>query len=156
MKFKKNIRIFIPLLTLILFFCVKHQKDKINFDQVHKTMQEFVDACNEGNVDKVIEMFTDDGFLLLPNTEMIRGKQAVSDYLKNESQWNVKININNVEIGGSGDTAYQIAKFTITIPQEDKEPIVLKNKGTYVWKKQPDGSWKLHVDSWNSSMPTQS
>lgn len=155
MKFQKSISIFLLLLTLILFFCVRNQNDKINFDQVNKTMQEFIDACNEGNVDKVIEMFTDDGFLLLPNTEMIRGKQAISDYLRNETQWNVELKTENVEIGGSGNTAYQVAEFTITIPQENQEPLVLKNKGTYIWKKQPDGSWKTHVDSWNSSMPMQ-
>jgi len=155
MKFKKNVYFLLLLLTSILFFCIKNQNDKINFDQVHKTMQEFIDACNDGNVDKVIEMFTDDGFLLLQNTEMIRGKQAISNYLKNETQWKVQIKVDNIEMDGAGDIVYQIAKFTITIPQENSEPLVLKNKGTYIWKKQPDGAWKMHVDSWNSSMPRQ-
>jgi ketosteroid isomerase-like protein len=39
----------------------------------------------------------------------------------------------------------------ITVNDSLGKPIVQKNKGVTIWKKQPDGSWKNIVDMWNAN-----
>ncbi len=58
-----------------------------------------------------------------------------------------------VDVGGSGDTAYEIGKYSLTIQAEGQAAMADSGKYVVVWKRQADGTWKLHVDIWNSSMP---
>jgi ketosteroid isomerase-like protein len=58
-----------------------------------------------------------------------------------------------VNVGGSGDTAYEIGKYTLKIQPAGQEAMTDSGKYLVVWKRQAEGTWKLHVDIWNSSMP---
>jgi ketosteroid isomerase-like protein len=52
-----------------------------------------------------------------------------------------------VEVANSNDLAYALGFYTIDSPPADK--------GTFldVWKKQPDGSWKITASIIKSDMP---
>ena len=54
------------------------------------------------------------------------------------------------DVGRSGDIAYEVGKVSLTIQPVGKEPTTSAAKYVVVWKRQPDGSWKLHRDIWNS------
>ena len=52
-----------------------------------------------------------------------------------------------IEVARSGDLAYELGTFTMTSSDPNTEkPVVTKGQGLTVWKKQPDGSCKAHID----------
>ena len=55
------------------------------------------------------------------------------------------------EMAASGDLGYTFGNYVAT--SKDKDGKVVKHYGKYVtiWKKQADGSWKVAMDTGNSS-----
>ncbi|NIR48358.1 SgcJ/EcaC family oxidoreductase [candidate division KSB1 bacterium] len=114
----------------------------------------FVEAFNQGDAAGVAALYTDDATLLPPNSEMIQGKQGVQEFWNEGFQMGLKeVSLTTVDVGGSGDTAYEIGKYRIKIQPTGQEGMSDSGKYVVVWKQQADGTWKLHVDIWNSSMP---
>jgi len=87
---------------------------------------------------------------------MIQGKQGIETFWSQGLQMGIKDAVlTTVDVFGSGDLAYEVGKFTLTIQPEGQEPIEQKGKFVVVWKKIADGSWKLHVDIFNYTLPVQ-
>ena len=56
------------------------------------------------------------------------------------------------EVAASGDIGYTIGTFELTAEQ-DGTTMLTEGKYVTVWHKQADGSWKMHVDIFNSNGP---
>jgi uncharacterized protein (TIGR02246 family) len=111
---------------------------------------------NRGDAASVAALYTDDATLMPPNSEMVQGKQGVQDFWSGAIQMGTKdVALTTVEVGGSGDTAYEIGKYTLKIQPAGQEATTGSGKYLVVWKRQADGTWKLHVDIWNMPMPGQ-
>jgi len=56
-----------------------------------------------------------------------------------------------VDVSASGDVGYTWGRYTMTIPSGSKGRPPLISMGTYVtiWKRQPDGEWKVVLDGGN-------
>ncbi len=53
-----------------------------------------------------------------------------------------------------GDTAWEMGENKITLnPPGGQDYVSMIGKHLVIWKRQIDGSWKIHVDIWNSSIP---
>jgi uncharacterized protein (TIGR02246 family) len=113
-------------------------------------------AFNQGDAAAVAALYTDDATLMPPNSAMIEGRQGVQDCWQGAIQSGLKdASLTTVEVRASGETAYEIGKCSLTAHAQGKDPQVVSGKYVVVWQKGSDGAWKLHVDIWNSSMPTQ-
>lgn len=53
----------------------------------------------------------------------------------------------------SGDLAYLANSDEYTWHRQDAEPQWHRTKNVHIWKRDPDGKWKLHLDIWNSDVP---
>jgi uncharacterized protein (TIGR02246 family) len=114
------------------------------------------EAFNQGDAATVAALYTDDATLMPPNSEMIEGRQGIQDFWQGAIQSGLKdASLTTVSVHASGETAYEIGKFSLTAHAEGKDPQVVSGKYVVVWQKGGDGMWKLHVDIWNSSMPAQ-
>lgn len=60
-----------------------------------------------------------------------------------------------VEAAKSGDLAYILGSYTMTTKAAKGTPATDRGKYLAVWKKQPDGSWKIEADMWNSDLPAK-
>ena len=113
-------------------------------------------AFNQGDAAAVAALYTDNAILMPPNSGMVEGRQGVQDFWQGAIQSGLKgAALTTVSVQVSGETAYEIGKFSLSVYAEDKEPQAISGKYVVVWKKASDGMWKLHVDIWNSSMPVQ-
>jgi uncharacterized protein (TIGR02246 family) len=156
MKFSKYVVLFFIGLFLALLSCSKPEP----FDSaaVRKAIEEggakWAEAFNRGDATDVAALYTEDATLLPPNSEIIQGRQGIQDFWNGGIQMGLKdISLTIVNIGGSGDTAYEIGKYNLKIQPADQEGMTDSGKYLVVWKRQADGTWKLHVDIFNSSMP---
>jgi len=158
MKFKKYSFLFVLVLFIVVLSYAAAQQEKMNVAQVRKSIEKanlkFGEAVRKGDAAALAALYTEDATLMPPNSEMIKGRQEIEEFWKTSMQMGVKDAIlTTVDASGSGNLAYEIGKYTIKIQPEGQEPIEALGKYVAVWKLQADGSWKLHIDIWNSSMP---
>ncbi len=84
--------------------------------------------------------------------------KAIVEYFRNLfSQSKFKFTFTSSHIHVAGDTALERVTYTATIwPGDDGPPIEDLGKGLHVYRRQPNGSWKLTSDIWNSDQPVVS
>ena len=118
---------------------------------IEATNAKFSEAFARGDTKALAAMYTSDAIAFPPDSEMIRGNEAVAKFWKATRDGGVQsATLTTDDVGRSGDVAYEVGKVSLTIRPEGKEPTTAAAKYVVVWKRQPDGSWKLHRDIWNS------
>ncbi len=115
----------------------------------------FSEAFARGDAKALAAMYTPDAIAFPPDSEMIRGNEAIGSFWKTTRDNGVQsATLTTVDVGRSGDVAYETGKVVLTMQPVGKQPTTAAAKYVVVWKRQPDGSWKLHRDIWNG-LPAQ-
>jgi uncharacterized protein (TIGR02246 family) len=110
-------------------------------------------AAND--LEGTVSFYTDDATLLPPNAPIAIGKQAIRASWASllgpgvAVSWQVK----SVEVARSGDLAYLIGAYDLTMKDPQGMPVSDRGKLLEVWEKQPDGKWKAVADTYNSDLP---
>jgi len=114
------------------------------------------EAVRMGNAAALASLYTEDAKLLPPNSEMITGREGIEAFWGGGLQMGIKdATLTTVEVLGMGDMVCEIGKVELVIQPEGQEAIADTGKYLVIWKKTSDGTWKLHVDIWNTSLPAQ-
>ncbi len=118
--------------------------------------KKFMEDANRGDAAAGAAAYTDNAILMPPNHSPLEGKQAIEKYLTEiASQFqasNFQLSILEVDVQGDTTIVRGTYSANFTIPGVDA-PMEDRGKTLQVWKKQADGSWKIHRDIWNSNMP---
>jgi uncharacterized protein (TIGR02246 family) len=116
----------------------------------------FGEAARSGDAAALAMLYTEDARILPPNSEMIQGREGIEAFWGGGFQMGIKdIALTTVDVMGMGDMVCEIGKAAISIQPEGMDAIDDIAKYLVVWKKDVDGTWKLHVDIWNTSLPAQ-
>ena len=114
----------------------------------------YSEAIREGNVAGALAAYADDATALPPDGQMMKGKLAIEGLYKRFLQIGMKeVTLITLEVGGSGDVAYEIGKTKVRIQPEGQPAMTDSTKYLVIWKRQADGTWKVYVDMWNFSVP---
>jgi ketosteroid isomerase-like protein len=97
-------------------------------------------------------MYTDDAIYLPSNEPAIQGRAAILAWME---KWPAYSNYQQktLEIDGNGDMIYERGVYTVIVTYPGAEPFEEKGKYVSIWRKQPDGSWKIWRDLENSDLP---
>ena len=110
----------------------------------------FSDAFARGDTKALAAMYTSDAIAFPPDSDMIRGNEAIGEFWKATRDSGVQsAALTTVDVGRDGDVAYEVGKVSLTIRPPGKELTTEAAKYVVVWKRQADGAWKLHRDIWN-------
>jgi uncharacterized protein (TIGR02246 family) len=149
----------VGLLTLILVLSpLAHAGSKARGNGVSEARAaieeantKFSEAFGRGDSKALAGMYTSDAIAFPPDREMIRGNEAIGEFWKTTRNSGVKTaTLTTLDVERNGDVAYEVGRVSLTIQPEGKEPTTAAAKYVVVWKRQADGSWKLHRDIWNS------
>jgi uncharacterized protein (TIGR02246 family) len=103
--------------------------------------------------------YADDASWLPPHAPIVQGKEAI------RSAWaqflaipglKIEWQVTKVDVSRAGDMAYTLYKYEMTMDAPSGSPIHDQGKDMAVWAKQPDGTWKIVADTFNSDMPPPS
>ena len=100
--------------------------------------------------------YADDASWLPPHAPIVQGKEAIrSAWAQFLNMPGLKIDwqITKVDVSQSGDMAYTLYKYQMTMSGPNGAAVSDKGKDMSVWIKQPDGTWKMVADTFNSDMP---
>ena len=121
--------------------------------QVRSADAELTWAIAAKDADKVSEYYADDAILMPTAEPMIRGKAAIHD------EWQHILAIPDFEnqtttqdAKVSGDLAYTYGIYRTTMMGADGKSVVEPGKFVTVWRRQPDGKWRIVVDTYNTDI----
>ena len=148
---------FIIFTTIVLIAC---DSDGFNISDARKAILEQnikrITALKEGNIDTLVELYSDDATLLPPNDSIMRGKETIGMYylLAPRSGKILDASLASTEITGNETVLYEIGEYNFTIKTFESDATHTDiYKYLTVWKYQNDGSWKIYAECWNAEPP---
>ena len=119
---------------------------------ITRTTAELLAAVNASDADRCSAVWAANGVLMPPHHPSVHGHQAIVQYFRTlfvRSKFKFTFTSSHIHL--AGDTAWERVTYTATIwPGEDAPSIEDVGKGLHVYERQPNGSWKLTHDIWNS------
>lgn len=113
-------------------------------EQLDAENKAFAKAVVEGDIDHLVNAYTDDACIIAPEAPLTCGKEAIRAFWISviaSIPKNVEIITLNAE--RDGNMSYATGELVIT----DAESMVHKSRFVLVFK-EVGGAWKLRVDSW--------
>lgn len=110
------------------------------------------------NLDDYMAYFLDDAKVMESNQPIATGKEAIKTMFSpmyDLPGFSITFEPILVEVANSGDFAYSIGTYKLTVNDSTGMPMVDNGKYLTIWKKQADGSWKVAADMSNSDLPAQ-
>lgn len=123
--------------------------------QIEQAAARFSETFNRGDVAALAVMYDTGGVVLAPNAPPMHGRQNI------EALWagarlqgfkTLNLMTDSVEPIG-GNHAIELGRYTLVIQPPGQAEMTDRGKYMVLWKRQPDGSWKLYRDVFNTSMP---
>jgi ketosteroid isomerase-like protein len=152
----KNLLKCIILITpiLIIINSCDQKKQPLSKAEMMKIVEErnekLAECFKESNADKLAEMYTDSAKLCPNGNNFVVGNSNIKAFWTEDFKTSkvLEMNTNVMTIDGNDEVIYETGKTTSRILYEDSV-YVPTVKYINVWKKQPDGTYKLDVDFWN-------
>ncbi len=149
----------IPILLcgLVLTSCSPAPPDiaKVRKDIEAMTQKSAKDMLN-GTFDTTLSQYTDDAISMPSNGPMVKGKDALREYSRNMIAMGIrfpKVEFTTMEVEVSGSFAYEVGTYAMTIQVAGMPEMADEGKYLTVYQQANDGSWKIKVETWNSSKP---
>ena len=152
-----------PILSLIVIMlavpflvsCAPAPPDTTAEDSqaINAISKQWVDAFNRGDAAAVVALYTEEAKLLPPNSPMIVGRESIQASFQADfdaGEYDLQLTV--IDLHVNGDMAHEVGKYTLTIQPEEGEAISDSGKYVWIWKRV-NGSWKVDVLIWNSSLP---
>jgi len=101
-------------------------------------------------------LVTDDVVLMPPHSQPVVGRQGVIDWFATiVSQTRTKsVEIRQREVTLAGELAIERGSFTWRVaPAPGGSEVDDQGSFLAIWQRQPDGSWKVTRNIWNSTLP---
>lgn len=148
------------LMFAIAFFCCgckNELPDTRSLDEraIREADAATLKAAQANDISGAVANYADDADWLPPNAPMVHGKTAIRAgwaKLMGNPGFTIDWQVNKLEVARSGDLAYTIYTYQMALNGANGKPITDQGKDMAVWKKQPDGAWKMVADTFNSDL----
>ena len=123
---------------------------------VQDTFDKYSAAMNAEDSDVWILSWDENGIQMPPGAPAVVGKPAIEKMIRGVHQaldWE-KFTIRLEEVQVGGDWGYARGTYSASItPKAGGETAFIDGKYLTILKRQPDGSWKIFRDCFNSNVP---
>jgi uncharacterized protein (TIGR02246 family) len=113
----------------------------------------WLQAMNGGDAAGVAARYEPDARLGAPNLETLHGRAAIEAFCKEFIAVGAALSFELVDVYGSDDISVAVGEYELVVHPEGAEPQRDRGKYIEVWRRQPDGSWLIADDIFNSSLP---
>jgi uncharacterized protein (TIGR02246 family) len=139
------------LLGLALSLCVTTIASAgTNEDQVKAAYQAWNAAFNKGDAKAVAAFYADDALILPTSHEVIKGPAAIEKFFAGLfASGATDHTLDIIEVTGQGNVLISAAKWSSKGKDSKGQPATFKGLATHVFAKQPDGSIKLKLHTFN-------
>jgi CubicO group peptidase (beta-lactamase class C family)/ketosteroid isomerase-like protein len=106
-----------------------------------------IEAFKKGDLLAVARQYADDATIYFPRGKQARGRKAIDQMwtsVKGPKDWKLEA----IEVGGTREVIYEVGKSSLTTEVDGKESTYVCDY-VVVWKRQPDGTYRVHTDIYN-------
>ncbi|MCU7495493.1 MAG: DUF4440 domain-containing protein [Ignavibacteria bacterium] len=117
---------------------------------VEQASIQFMQAINRGDATTAASFYADDAVIMPPDIDLIQGTNGIKNFWskiitiggKFDTLTTAKVNVNN-------ETVDEVGRYFLSINRPGQDPMQEKGKFVFVWKRQPDDTWKITTHMWN-------
>lgn len=109
----------------------------------------FAESTADQGLDGWVETFAEDGAMFPAGGPVVRGKDAIRALMApafEDDGFSLLWEPTEADVSASGDLGYTTGRFERTVTDPDGAPATTIGKYITIWKKQPDGTWKVVAD----------
>ena len=113
---------------------------------------EWSKAAGAKDVEKTLSFYAEDASVLPAHAPIATGKDQIHKFwaaLMASKGYALGWSATKVEASKSGDVAYEVGTYELTLNDPKGKPAKSRGKYVVVWKKQADGGWKAVTDIFN-------
>ena len=125
-------------------------------ERVDQGHHKWLDAMKSNDAEALGRLVTEDARLLPPHQHPVVGRQEVIDWFAGvvKQARTTAVDVADRQVIVAGDVAIEEGSFRWQMAPTAGGSLV-EDKGSYmaIWARQPDGSWMLTRNIWNSSLP---
>lgn len=117
---------------------------------IRTTDADWVKAVQAKDVTKLVSFYANDASVLPPGGPITTGRKAITNAWRQmvaEPGFALMFTPSKIEVARSGDMAYELGDYALTVNNRHGQPETTKGKYVVVWTKQPGGNWKVAVDA---------
>jgi uncharacterized protein (TIGR02246 family) len=119
---------------------------------IEQVTARFMEAFKAGDAATIASLYTETGKMLPPDAAEIVGREAIQAEWQSWIDGGLKdLTLEAQEVEASGDLAYEVGAFSLQVPAENDDMVTAGGNYVVVWKRGAEGSWRLHVDTWNDA-----
>ncbi len=149
----------IGILLLLLCGCSGTSRENVSNPLTQAQVQEFFDRYSDlwmaPDIDGWLALWVNNDRIVQmpPGEPRVVGMDALRERNSRAIEAaSYQVSINNLDVRTSGDLAFASGVYTMDIaPSDGSEPWKLDAKYLSIFERQPDGSWKLIRDAFNSN-----
>lgn len=129
------------------------------------TVQKAIDASEakwsaalmKGDTAALMSVYAEDAITMAPNAKRATGRAAVAQMYAGmmKEMTFPAASIKSDDVIVSGDYAIETGTYRITAQPKTGKPMDDVGKFITIWKKQPDGEWKMLRDIFNTDLPAK-
>jgi ketosteroid isomerase-like protein len=150
MRSKLLILILAVSTAMLFVWNLQLQAQASGADMLRNLEAEFERATTERGLDGFMSYFNDDSADLPSGSNIVFGKDNIRKELE---PWGPDVSLTwkpvKAEMAASGDLGYTFGNFVFKAKDKDGKLVSHYGKYATVWKKQPNGSWKVAFDMGN-------
>ncbi|MGE5353069.1 MAG: YybH family protein, partial [Acidobacteriota bacterium] len=117
---------------------------------VEQAAVQFMQAINRGDAAAAAGFYADDAVIMPPDIDIIQGTNGIKNFWAKvitiggrfDTLTTAKVNVNN-------ETVDEVGRYFLSINKPGQNPMQEKGKFVFVWKRQPDDTWKITTHIWN-------
>ena len=124
-----------------------------------KAHEQIQKASLYGDVNTMVSMYADDAILMPPNDTTVFGKEEIQSWWEEYFQFfRITSSVETErEVTVAGNQVFDRSSVSVTIvPKKHGARIVDDIRSLTVWRQEPDDSWKITHQIWNSTKPVGS
>jgi uncharacterized protein (TIGR02246 family) len=117
---------------------------------IEGTLARFSAAMKRADAGAIASMFTEDGEYIAAATKgFTTGRAAIEELFaaRFKAARFIDVTIATVSVQVEGDTAYETGTSRATVQAGDAPPVTRAGRYLTVWRRQPDGVWRIRVDA---------
>jgi uncharacterized protein (TIGR02246 family) len=121
-------------------------------------LEQWVAAAQAKDAAKFASFYAEDGLLLMEGAPDARGMAALKEGtagMMSDPNFALVFEADEVVVARSGDVAYDVGSYTLTMSDPDGNPVTQTGHYVDVWRKNAVGEWKVAVDAPVSDPPEE-
>ena len=153
MKSRTTVLLFLIALPFVLEGCEQYRSDVRSVERLEAAIEEFYQTVETDDVEGRLALFSEDAIMMPDGGHLISGYDEIAAVLRGGDGYRFRIDdLDRLETHVDDEFAFTANSYVYTWHAIGDEPQWHPTRNIHIWKKQSDGSWRLHLDLWQNGV----